>query len=249
MQILILSFMSVVVFVFCPCNTFAQEELAVDVGVDVSSNETLEPMPFIESPTLQTIETQQMPLKVEMMPVIVNQQEVLDDRVTVEAVDPAVKSSVLDYDTFNRMKQLAGRWEGSGENALGQGENKIIIVYEVTAGGNAVLERIFPGSSQEMITMYYQEKGQLTLTHYCLIGTRSVMKLKVGANIAEKQKNVFEFYLAQSPALDPAVDTHMHSLTITFIDENHMNQAWEMFEAGKLSGSYSFVLTRVANNP
>ncbi len=255
MQIFILSILSFVVFVFCPANTFGQEKSPVDVPLEVIANQVVEPMPFIESQAPESAQKQQSPLKIETPPVVVNQvieqEETPDDRVSVESVTTPFKSSAVfaDHDSFNRMKQLAGRWEGLSENIPGQAENKIVVIYEVTAGGNAILERIFPGSSQEMITMYYEEKGQLTLTHYCMIGTRSIMKLKAFVvDVEKEQKNVYEFYLAESPALDPAVDTHMHSLKITFIDENHMNQAWEMFEAGKLSGSYSFVLTRVPNN-
>lgn len=173
-------------------------------------------------------------------------------RVVIESVAPAPEKVVAfsERSAFNRMKQLVGRWEGLGENVLKEKSNKIVVVYEVTAGGNAVMERIFPSTSQEMITMYYEQKGQLALTHYCLIGTRSTMVLKPAVISENSRKNdVYEFNLIENDDLDPTVDTHMNSLKITFIDENHMNQSWEMFEAGKPSGSYSFVLTRVVDKP
>lgn len=184
--------------------------------------------------------------------VSLSQESVMDHRVVIESVASAsdnVTASV-ERSPFNRIKQLVGRWEGLGENVEGEKSNKIVVVYEVTAGGNAVMERIFPNTSQEMITMYYEQKGQLALTHYCLIGTRSTMMLKpLTASESSRQRNVYEFGLIENTGLDPTVDTHMNSLKVVFIDENHMNQSWEMFEAGKPSGRYSFALTRVVDKP
>jgi hypothetical protein len=181
-----------------------------------------------------------------------NEERDRDHRVVIETIAPPRENVVtfVERSPFNRMKQLAGRWEGLGENALGEKSNKIVVVYEVTAGGNAVMERIFPGTSQEMITMYYEQKGQLALTHYCLIGTRSTMMLKpLAVSENSRPSNTYEFSLIENAGLDPTVDTHMNSLKVAFIDEDHMNQSWEMFEAGKPSGSYSFALTRVDNKP
>ncbi|MCB9772113.1 MAG: hypothetical protein H6754_06145 [Candidatus Omnitrophica bacterium] len=182
----------------------------------------------------------------EMMPTGVNAEILPDNHVDVEVAPMTSGESsikITDHVAFNRIKQLAGRWEGVGKNGSGEKQDKIVVAYEVTAGGSAVLERIFPDSPQEMITVYYEEKNRLHLTHFCMIGTRSLMALD------HPQGNVYEFSLLESPALDPAVDTHMHSLKISFIDENHMNQEWTMFEAGKPSGDYSFMLTRIIPSP
>lgn len=177
--------------------------------------------------------------------------QVILNEVSVPAVMSAevpveVKAVAAVHGPFDRVKTLAGRWEGTGKNAPGDKQDKISVIYQVTAGGNAVMERIFPGTDQEMVTMFYEDKGRLTLLHFCLIGTRSLMSLKPAP--AENQANpgqVFEFDLQPNPGLDSAVDTHMHSLKISFVDENHVKEEWEMFEAGKPSGKYTFVLTRI----
>lgn len=157
------------------------------------------------------------------------------------AAQPAAPkiAPAMDHTIFNKMKSLAGRWAGVGKNNPEHAEDKIAVTYEVTAGGNAVMERLFPGTPQEMVTLYYENKGQLELTHFCMLGNRPVMKLK------EPQANVYEFDLVPAPDIDAAVDTHMHSLKITFVNDDHMNQEWIMYEAGKVSGSHFFQLTRV----
>ncbi len=243
---------SFVLVIFCPVIIYAQEKPVVNVPLVLVANQALEVGLSEESPSNDPVVNQELPLKVEIVPVIANQQIPADSTLTIESKESSVVKALTfpDRGPLSRIKQLAGRWEGLSENTPGQKQDKIAVVYEVTAGGSVVMERIFPGSSQEMVTMYYEEKGQLTLTHYCMIGTRSVMRLKIPEDLAnQQQKNIYEFSLVESPGLDPTVDTHMHSLKISFIDESHMNQSWEMFEAGKLSGSYSFVLTRVSNNP
>ncbi len=164
--------------------------------------------------------------------------------VSVEPVSHPVATNLnpVDHTFFNKIKSLAGHWDGTAKNEANQPEDKISVIYEVTAGGNAVMERLFPGTKQEMVTLYYENKGKLMLTHYSILGNRPVMQLK------EAQENVFEFEFIQNTDLNPVVDTHMNSLKIAFVDQNHMNQVWMMFEGGKPAGSYSFQLTRVPEN-
>ncbi len=249
MQFFISCVLSFALVIFCPVYVFAAENPPVNLAVDVVANQEVGQTPMVEPlPTDRQVNPQ--PAKMETLPVVANQEVMPDIQYPVKPIEGTDKNAltITEHGFFNHMKQLAGRWEGLSENIPGEKQNKIVVVYEVTAGGNAVLERIFPGSLQEMVTMYYEEKGQLTLTHYCMIGTRSVMKLKNFTANNDANKNIFEFNLVESPGLNPALDTHMHSLKIAFLDENHMNQSWDMFEAGKLSGSYSFVLTRVPTN-
>lgn len=181
---------------------------------------------------------------VEIAPVTENKEEVVtDSHLVIESVEP--QAVVTDHASFIRMKQLAGRWEGEGNNGMGEKKDKIVVTYNVTAGGSAVLEKIFPGTDQEMITIYYEDKGQLTLMHFSMIGTHSHMALQpFPADMKEGPESTFYFGLRESLGLDPEVDTHMHSLKISFIDDNHISQEWVMFEAGKPSGTYAFDLTR-----
>lgn len=151
-----------------------------------------------------------------------------------------IVQSVQGRTAFNKMKSLAGDWEAAAKAGPGHDEDeKISVEYRITAGGNAVIERLFPGTPQEMATMYYENNGKLTLTHYCMLGNRPVMELK------NAEGNVYEFDLLPVPGIDPQIDTHMHSLKIVFVDNDHMSQEWTMFEAGKAAGTHSFKLSRV----
>ena len=40
------------------------------------------------------------------------------------------------------------------------------------AGGTAVLQTIFPGAPEEMLTVHYTDGDQLVATHYCMLGNQ-----------------------------------------------------------------------------
>ena len=77
---------------------------------------------------------------------------------------------------LEKMKNLAGTWTGTGKQANGK-EDPITVTYRVTSGGSAVEETIFPGGPQEMISMYHDNNGKLTMTHYCVLGNQPEMEL------------------------------------------------------------------------
>src|SRR2546427_6205259 len=77
---------------------------------------------------------------------------------------------------FGRIKSLVGTWKGKTD--MGQGPMEFTVEYRLVSGGSAVEERIFAGTPKEMVTMYYDRKGQLSLTHYCLLGNPAGMGVK-----------------------------------------------------------------------
>src|SRR5438552_9127359 len=77
---------------------------------------------------------------------------------------------------FERMKGLVGTWKGKTD--MGQGPMEFTVEYRLVSGGSAVEERIFAGTPKEMVTMYYDRNGKLSLTHYCMLGNRPGMVFK-----------------------------------------------------------------------
>ena len=41
-----------------------------------------------------------------------------------------------------------------------------------------------------------------------------------------------------------AHDKHMHELTLTFIDDRHINHEWTVFENGRKQATHSFAFAR-----
>jgi hypothetical protein len=139
---------------------------------------------------------------------------------------------------FERMKQLVGAWEGASN--MGKEGGKVRVEYRLTAGGSALVETLFPGGSEEMVSVYYDQKGKLAMTHYCMLRNRPHMVLKKAD--AQRIELVFA---KKGNDIDPAREKHMHALRITFADNDHITQKWTMFEKGKDTGQVTLTLTRV----
>ena len=144
----------------------------------------------------------------------------------------AMKPSALD-----RLKMLEGEWVGKA----GAGEHKTdaTVVYHVTGAGSAVMETLFPGGKEEMVTLYTVEGGQLALTHYCAAGNQPRMKARKGS-----APNELVFDYAGGPGINPKTDMHMHAAKITFVDDDHIQSEWTAYEKGKVSHVMTFELER-----
>ena len=127
---------------------------------------------------------------------------------------------------FQQMKQLAGKWEGTVD--MGKGPEKINASYRVTSAGSVLVETIFEGTPNEMVTIYHDDKNKrLGLTHYCGLNNQPKMVL-----IGQKE-TALAFDLAQDAPIDAAHEPHMHALTLTFAGKNEMKQHWTQFAQGE----------------
>ena len=127
---------------------------------------------------------------------------------------------------FQQMKQLAGKWIGTVD--MGKGPETIDASYRVTSAGSVLVETIFEGTPNEMVTIYHDDKKQrLGLTHYC--GLNNQPKL----TLIKSEGNALEFDLAQDAPIDAAHEPHMHALKLTFSGKNEMQQRWTQFTQGK----------------
>src|SRR5262245_21061926 len=77
---------------------------------------------------------------------------------------------------FEKMKSLVRTWQGKTD--MGQGPIDLTVRYRLLAGGSVLEERVFEGTPNEMVTMYYDQGGKLAMTHYCMMGNRPGMVLK-----------------------------------------------------------------------
>ena len=125
--------------------------------------------------------------------------------------------------SFDKMKTLAGSWEGPVTTNPAQPElnGKISdITLRVTSMGNALMHEMRQsGRPDDPITMFYLDGDQLYLTHYCDAGNRPRM---AGKLMPDGKTVEFEF-------VDVTGNMrygHMHHAVITVIDENHHTEDW-----------------------
>ena len=116
---------------------------------------------------------------------------------------------------------------------------KVKVEYRPSSGGSSIVETLFSGTPQEMVSVYFDNKGQLMMTHYCALRNQPRMKLQK----ADAQN--LNFVFAGGTNIDPKKDAYMHSLTITIVDKNHIIEKWTLFKEGKEQEKSIFELTRV----
>jgi hypothetical protein len=130
-------------------------------------------------------------------------------------------------DAFARIKSLAGEWQSVGA----KGEHSK-LTYQVISGGSAVMERFtsdaLPPNSGEMVTVYYIDRGDLVLTHYCIAHNQPHMR----ATLYDPQTGQIDFEFVDGGNMPTGTEGHMHSAKMRFIDENHLSSEWQYMQAG-----------------
>jgi len=165
--------------------------------------------------------------------------------VALGSVEPGLAGDLEAGAAFDRLKSLAGTWEGTPE-AEGEPEAEaaemggVKHVFEVSAAGTVVMETMEPDTDHEMINMYHLDGDELVLTHYCAAGNQPTMRLDRKTSTADKL--VFEF--TGGTNLDPAVDTHIHAAEIDLQGDDAMVSSWLSYADGKQAGKMTFHLAR-----
>ena len=138
--------------------------------------------------------------------------------------------------SFDKLKTLAGSWEGHVTVVPPQPEmadgTLMQVSLRVTSRGNALVHEMKeagtpddPTRYDHPVTMLYLDGDRLLLTHYCDAGNRPRMTGKVSADGKTVE---FDF-------LDVAGGTqygHMHHVVFTVIDANHHTEDWTYMTPG-----------------
>lgn len=153
---------------------------------------------------------------------------------------PSTASEVQANAAFARIKSLAGEWQAIGP----KGEHSKLS-YQVISAGSAVMERFssdaLPPNSGEMVTIYYIDRGDLVLTHYCIAHNQPHMK----ATSYNLQTGELTFDFLDGGNMPTGREGHMHNAKIRFIDDDHLSSEWQYMEAGSPTFKEISQFTRV----
>jgi len=126
---------------------------------------------------------------------------------------------------LERFKGLAGEWVAAEDGEMSK-KGDLVARYAVTAGGSAVVETVFPGSPQEMVTVYHADGPDLVLTHYCMEGNQPRMRAR------KANGSRFDFEFDGGTGIDPRRDRHMHSAVVELVGNDEIRTVWtELAEA------------------
>ncbi|MBM3880268.1 MAG: hypothetical protein FJ387_11200 [Verrucomicrobia bacterium] len=138
---------------------------------------------------------------------------------------------------FERLKTLVGTWTGKAD--MGEGPVDLTMQYRLLAAGSVLEERVFVGTPNEMVTMYYDQGGKLALTHYCVLGNRPSMLLK------SADAKTLKFDFDPTCGINPREESHMHAMTITFNDADTITTSCQAIMNGQPAPEHAVTLKRI----
>jgi len=133
---------------------------------------------------------------------------------------------------FDRLKKLEGTWESTEK------EHPAKVSFRLSSGGSVLVESMAMGNHGEMLTVYHPDGEDLVLTHYCILGNQPRMKAQRGGT-----SGTLRFVFDGGGNMKPE-DKHMHSLTLTFVDADHLKEEWSLYDGGKEQTVHTINLAR-----
>ena len=135
---------------------------------------------------------------------------------------------------FTAVQALEGRWQGKGGSGI-----DITCEFHTTSNGSVVREVMFPGSEHEMTNMYALDGGALAMTHFCASGNQPRMQA------SELRDGKLAFAFDSVDDLNASDEPYMGSMTLVFVDQDHIREEWTAYKSGKVDHTMAFELTRV----
>ena len=132
---------------------------------------------------------------------------------------------------FAKLVALKGDWVSAEPADPTHGA--VAANYRVTAGGSAVIETLFPGQAEEMVSVYTCDGRGLAMTHYCTAGNQPQMV----AGGLEGDALAFDF--TGGEGFDPSSDMHMHRLTLIFVSPDELRSEWQGWIDGRAAPEHT----------
>jgi hypothetical protein len=140
---------------------------------------------------------------------------------------------------LEKIRSLAGRWEGTTFRES-EGTNPMVVTYALTGAGSAVIEVLFPGTKQEMTTVYHDDShGRLVADHYCNAGNQPRLRL------AESEAGRLYFVLAPDADVKADLEGHAHELTLRFGADGSLTHDWLNHYLGNPAAKRNIKLQKV----
>jgi hypothetical protein len=131
--------------------------------------------------------------------------------------------------TFDKIKQLSGKWEVMWEGKAMQ------TSLDVISDGSALMQN---DTQENMVTMFYLDGSRLMLTHYCAAKNQPRL---VGSVLPD---GAVEFKFLDATNLPDPKAGHMHRMILSFKDADHFAEKWFFMTDGKEGKGETFNYTR-----
>ena len=154
-----------------------------------------------------------------------------------DAQDAAVSQAAEVESIFNVMAEvLPGTWHGAFANGTADNPTsdwtETSVVYELTAGGTAIIENYVNSKGQPyMTTVYHQDNNDLRATHFC--GARNHPRM-IARRISQEEKTV-EFDFVDVANLKSMDNYHSRGLSLEILSDDSIVVTYTGLENGSKS--------------
>ena len=142
----------------------------------------------------------------------------------VAGADVVKRPAVQSNPTFERVKSLSGNWEYEMP-----GGRAVKAFYQPIANGTCVMATLDLPGDTTMTTIYHMDGNRIVLDNYSWLNNVPHMKATLSPD-----GNQLSFTLVSSTNLASPTAAHVHSLKITFVDDDHFNEEWTVRSGGKV---------------
>jgi hypothetical protein len=106
------------------------------------------------------------------------------------------------------------------------------------------METLAPANEPSMTSLYHLDGDTLIMTHYCSAGNQPRMRAVVPAGEIKS----LNFTFVDGTNIAKSSDGHIHGLTMTFQDKDHLTQTWRWRQDGK-DEAVTYYFTRGSSPP
>jgi len=131
---------------------------------------------------------------------------------------------------FEVFKSLQGEWSiSAGDKAL-----PFHMTYALGSNGSIVTEQF-----GKELSVFYSDKGDLLMTHFCNRGNQPRLKLKAGGTSRRYEFDIFDITNLKDPS-----DDHVHAIIYEIADPQHIRLEI-VWKKGVSEESEKYVLTKL----
>lgn len=138
---------------------------------------------------------------------------------------------------FNFLKRLEGDWTGS---VSGEGSGDVRVTFAPGANGTVLLETAFRGTDREMVSLYFLEGPDLTVTHFHPAGNQPRLRLDQKRSYSGR----YFFKFAGGTGFDKSKDRHVHEGSIQFKGKDGLVIERILFDGLSRAGQVTLNLRR-----